>query len=188
MAGLMQQAAAGAPKGKPFTPPDAAKIVQPQMKDAVDRIVAAGMKLMFSPVMKDERLQAVQSPDPIPKKLAENVTGLILTLDKQSKGGLPVEAIFPAAVMLLSEAAEVLKAAGQDVSEDDYLDAVRMLFVLLGKKMGGTDEQIMQAARQALPPGAQDDEAQEPGPQDPQEAAIPPQPQPQAAPMPQEGV
>ncbi len=178
MAGLMQQAAAGAPKGKPFTPPDAGKIVQPQMKDAVDRIVAAGMRLMYSPAMKDERLQAVQSPDPIPKKLAENTTGLILTLDKQSRGGLPVEAIFPAAVMLLSEAAEVLKAAGQDVSEEDYLDAVRMLFVLLGKKMGGTDEQIMQAAQQALPQGAQD-EAQEPMPADEQ---------PQAAPMPQEGV
>jgi len=178
MAGLMQQAAAGAPKGRPFTPPDAGKIVQPQMKDAVDRIVAAGMKLMFSPAMKDERLQAVQSPDPIPKKLAENVTGLILTLDKQSKGGLPVEAIFPAAVMLLSEAAEVLKAAGQDVSEDDYLDAVRMLFVLLGKKMGGTDEQIMQAAQQALPQGAQDE------PQEP----MPGGEQPPATPMPQEGV
>lgn len=183
MAGLMQQAAAGAPKGKPFTPPDAGKIVQPQMKDAVDRIVAAGMKLMYSPAMKDERMQAVQSPDPIPKKLAENTTGLILTLDKQSKGGLPVEAIFPAAVMLLSEAAEVLKAAGQDVSEEDYLDAVRMLFVLLGKKMGGTDEQIMQAAQQALPQGAADEPEDPSQPEEPDAAE-----QAQAAPIPQQGV
>lgn len=155
MASLMNAASAGAPNGKPFTPADPAKIVAPQMKDTVDRIVAAGMKIMYSPQMKDEREQAVSGPDPIPKKLCDNVVGLTLTLDQQTKGGIPVEALFPAAMLLLTEAAQLLTQAGQDVSDEDYKDAARMIFVLMGKKLGGTDEQIMAAAQQAMPGGGE---------------------------------
>ncbi len=168
---LMQKAAAGAPRGKSFTPPDIGKAVPPAMKDAVDRVFAAGFKIMYSPEMQDEREQAVQSPDPIPKKLAENVTGLMLTLDQQAKGGIPVEALFPAAMMLLSEAAEILTKAGQDVGEEDYLDAARMLFVLIGRKLGGSDEEIMGAAQQAMPEGGGEEEGEE---MPPDEGGMPP--------------
>ena len=153
MPSLMDKASAGAPAGKPFQPADISKAVPPQAKDAVDRVVAAGMKIMYSPEMKDERMQAVQSPDPIPKKLSDNILGLMLTLDQQTKGGIPVEALFPAAMMLMTEAAQILTHAGQAVSDEDYKDAARMLFVGIGKKLGGTDQQIMDAAKQALPGG-----------------------------------
>ena len=162
MAGLMDKAAASAPPAQRFNKPDVSGAVPPEMKDAVDRVVAAGMKVMYSPEMQQERQQAVQSQDPMPKKLAENVTGLMLTLDQRTKGGIPVQALFPAAMMLLSEAAELLTEAGQTVSDEDYKEAARMLFVLIGKKLGGTDEQIMQAAQQALPAGGEAP-AEEPG-------------------------
>ena len=169
--GLMQQAEAGQPKGPAFTPPDVAKSVAPQMKDAVDRIVAAGFKIMYAPDMKDELMAAVQSQEPTPKKLAENVAGLVVTLNQKTRGGLPVEAIFPAAVMLLTEAAGVLTAAGQDVSDDEYKDAVRMLFVMLGQKLGGTPEQITAAAATALPQGDPEEQGEPPqAPGEPDEA------------------
>ena len=63
----------------------AAGEVDAQIDTQLDRIVAAGMRIMYSPEMADERDQAVQSQEPVAKKLADNVTGLLLTLDQQAK-------------------------------------------------------------------------------------------------------
>ena len=77
-----------APDWRPFTPPEHV--------DAVERIQAAGMKLMYSEGMRDQLRQAVESDAPMHQKLAENTAGLLLTLDKQSQGGIPLPAMFPA--------------------------------------------------------------------------------------------
>ena len=159
---LAQRASASVPAGKPsatpegdqgpsgsFKPPNTAQFVPPEMKDTVDRIVAAGMKMAYSPQMADERQQFLQGQEPIGQRMAQTVAGLLLTLDQQAKGGLPVGAIFPAGVDLLGDAAEMLSKAGQPVSQEDFNDAARQLFVIVGQKLGGTPDQIMQAAGQA---------------------------------------
>lgn len=138
-----------------FKKPDVAQFVPPEIKDAVDRISAAGMKIMYSEQMKDDRDQAINSPEPVPKKLSDNVVGLLLTMDQQAKGGLPPAALFPAAVMLLAEAGDLLVAAGQPVSQDDFNTAAMMAFAEMGKRMGGSPDQIMQAAGAGLPPEEQ---------------------------------
>ena len=61
--------------------------------------------------------------------------------------GLPVAAIFPAELELLVEAAGVAKAAGQNVSQQDYNDAAMMMAVLPAQKMGAKDEEIMGEAQ-----------------------------------------
>lgn len=167
---LMQRARERAPA---FKKPDIAAFTPPDQKDAVQRVVAAGMRLMFSPEMREELQAEVQRDAPPAQKMAESVTGLMLTLDGQSKGGIPLGAMFPAAMELLGEAAEVLSAAGQQVQQNDYNEAAQRMFVLMGKKLGATDEQLMQGAEQAIGGGEP-----EPGPQAP--------PQPGAAPQPQE--
>lgn len=204
---LMQAAKASAATKRnvpSFKRPNIAALVPPAMKDTVDRVVAAGMKLMYSPQMKQEVQQAIQSDKPVPQKLAESVTGLLLVLDQQASGGgqaptppgappaaaaptgqptppapgmpagagqpptgappqpeaptgevggIPPEALFPAGMELLSEASAVLAAAGQDVTIEDYNDAALMMFAQIGQKLGGTPDQIMQAAQQAIPGG-----------------------------------
>lgn len=157
---LAQRAAAGAPpaptpegdagpSGASFQRPNVDQFVPPEMKDAVQRIVAAGMKLAYSPQMAEERKQFIEGQEPAPERMAMNVAGLLLTLDQRAKGGLPVGALFPAGMELMSDAAEMLTKAGQPVSQEDYNDGARRLFVVLGQKMGGSPEQIMQAAEQA---------------------------------------
>lgn len=131
-----------------FKKPDISGFIPPEARDAVDRVVAAGVKLMYAPDMRQELQAEIQRDVPPAQKMAEAVTGLVLTLDKQSKGGIPVAAIFPAAMELMGEAAEVLGAAGQPVTQEDYNEAARQMFVLLGRKMGATDEQLMQGAEQ----------------------------------------
>lgn len=146
MASLMQEAG----KRAGFKRPDVRQFTPPNARDTVDRVVAAGLKIMTAPAMREDVQKALDSKDPMPKKLAENVTGLLLTLDQQSQGGIPMEAIFPAAMELLGEAAEVAQAAGQTVTQEDYNDAARTMFVLIAQKLGGTPEQIMGAAEQAV--------------------------------------
>jgi len=155
---LMQQAA----EGEAFQRPDLSQIVPEGMEDVVARVSAAGQKLMYSPDMRDELQAAVQSEDPIPKKLAENVTGLMLTLDSQTKGGIPEEAIFPAAVDLLAEAAEALTQAGQTVTQEDFREAMRMTYVLIGKKLQIPDDQLVAGAEQAAGGGQVGEEAEPP--------------------------
>lgn len=153
--------------GGDFQMPDWRAFTPPEQMDAVERILAAGVKTMYAPAMRDELKQAVQSDAPMPQKLAENTAGLLLTLDKQSKGGIPIPALFPAAMALLGEAAEVVKAAGQDVGQEDFNDAALLLYALLGKKLGASDEQLMQSATQMAGQGGQAPQAA------PQPAAAP---------------
>lgn len=134
------------PAAQGFKKPDLAQFTPPDAKDAVERVVAAGVKMMFAPSMRDELQQAVASQDPTSKALAENVAGLLLLVDQKAGGKVPVAAIFPAGLELLAEAAEAMSAAGRQVSQADYNEAAQMLFVILSRKMGASDDDIMQAA------------------------------------------
>lgn len=138
--------------GEPFKRPDISRLIPPEQRDAVDRIVAAAQKLMYSPDMKEELMAEIHRDTPVPQKMAEAVVGLLLTMDKQSKGGLPSAAIPAAGQELLGEAAEVLIAAGQPVTMDDYVNASQLMFVLLAKKMKIPDEQIAAVGKAGAPP------------------------------------
>lgn len=159
-----------------FERPDIEEFIPEEAKDAVARVVAAGIKLMTSPQMRDDVQQEIERDAPMPQKLAEATTGLMLTLDKQSQGGIPMAALFPSAMELLGEAAEVMTAAGQSVTQADYNEAAQMMFVMIGKRVGATEEQMMGAAEQALGQGgAQEGAEPSPGGEDePPEQEEPP--------------
>lgn len=179
MASLMERAQqeAGQPQdaGAAFQRPDISKVVSPEMRDVVDRVVAAGMRVMTSPEMRDDVSKAIQSQDPVPKKLAENVVGLLLMLDQKTPGGIPAAALFPVALELLGEAAEILTTAGQQVTQDNYNEAAMMMYGIIGQKLGAKPEELMGAAQQAMQGGAPVEEAgaasaaaMQPAPQPPQ--------------------
>lgn len=139
--------------GGTFKKPDISQFVPPEVKDAVDRVAAAGMRMMYAPEMRQELQQAIASKDPMPKTLATNVVGLLLTLDQKAPGGIPQAALFPAGMELLGEACDVMTAAGRDVSQTDYNDAALMMYAMIGKKLGGSNEDLMGAAAQSLQGG-----------------------------------
>ena len=156
LADTAAQAAGPADDAGTFEKKDISSAIPPEQKDAVDRIVAAGMKIMYSPAMRDDLKTALASKDPTPKVLAENVLGLMLTMDqKAGKSGLPPPALLPAAVELLGDAADLMVKGGRPVGQDDYTTAIQMLFVMMSKKMGMNDAQIMDTANKALPPDQQ---------------------------------
>lgn len=156
--------------GGEFQRHDIAAKVPPEMKDAFERTVAAGMKVMYSPEMRQDVMAEVQREAPVVQKLAESTTGLLLMLDSKSKGGIPEQVIYLAGMELLGEAAEVLVKAGQPVTQEDYNDALNAMFVLIDQKRGVDPKSTMQSATQAVgqtgqPEGEQPEQA-EPEPED----------------------
>jgi len=144
MAGMLKGEAGKAPA---FKRPDISKSVPPEQQDAVARIVAAGLKMMYSPAMKDEILAVVKSQEPVPKKMAESIVGMLLMMDQRKP--LPIDALPWAAVELLGEAAEILQAAKQPVSGDDFKTACTMAVWLIARKMGATDDEIVSGLEKA---------------------------------------
>ena len=173
---MQEQGQEAAPTQAGFTPPDWKQFTPPELVDTVERIVAAGAKLMYSPDMRDELKAGANADMPADKKLAENAAGLLLVLDQKAKGGLPVEALFPAALGLMGECVAVMQAAGQPVTQEDYNDAALNLFAIIGKKLGGSDEDIMAAGQKmGLSDGGEGGGPAEQQLQDPQaQAAMPP--------------
>ena len=145
-----------APESGGFKRPDVKPLIPANLRDPVDRIVAAGMRHLYSPQMREQVMQAIQSDQPVPQKLGGNVAGLILTLDNQAQGGLPVDAMFPAGVELAGEAADVMAKAGQPVSQEDFNTSLLVLMAILGKKLGANDEQIAQAMQGGGQPSPQE--------------------------------
>lgn len=138
-----------------FQKPDVASLpivqqLSEQDRDAFQRIVAAGMKMMYAPETRQQLMEGIRSKDPVPKKLAENITGLLLILFQKSQGVPPPSALFPAAIELMGEAAAILVKAGQTVTQENFHDASLLLFTMIGKKLGASDKQLMQGAEQAL--------------------------------------
>lgn len=164
---LMDRARQAAPqKQQPekFARPDTEQLIPKGQEDAYARIVAAGVKIMYSPGMRPELQHEIQRDVPVAQKMADAVAGLMLTMDKQAKGGLPVEAIMPAGLELLSEAADVLIAAGQPVTMDDWHDAAKFFYVTVARKFGAKDEEIMAASQKLVAEqGAQPGGEMEPG-------------------------
>lgn len=147
--------------GGTFKAADISKAIPPQYADAVQRIVAAGMKIMYSPASRQDLMAAVKSPDPLPKVLAENITGLMLTLDKHAGGsGLPPPAVMPAAYELLADAGALMVKAGRNVSQQDFTSAVQLMYVMISKKQGMNNDQIMDTAAKAVPGGGSTSDAQ----------------------------
>jgi hypothetical protein len=139
---------AGAPPaGGGFQRPDISSAIPPEQQDAVARIVAAGMKVMYAPEMREQILEVVQSQEPVSKKLAESVVGLLLVMDQ--KKPLPIEALPWAAVELLGEAAEILQAAKQPVSDEDFKAASTGAVWLIARKMGASDDEVINGLDQA---------------------------------------
>ena len=105
----------------------------PAKSHALDRIIIAGMRIMFSAQTHQMMLQELQAPGAISDKLAQGITKLILLMLKESNGTMPPDLFIPAGTILLAKAAEFLNQSGTPVSEDDFRQAIVKLTALIKK-------------------------------------------------------
>jgi hypothetical protein len=98
--------------------------LNPQQKQQLQRVVAAGMKVMFDQQSHQLMLDALQQPGPMPDKIGKGIAGLMGMLLNESKNSIPPELIVPAGLVLLAHAVDFLNQAGTPVSDEDFGGAV----------------------------------------------------------------
>jgi len=132
---------APAPGGDDPMSPDAimaAMHLSDEQRDPLMRIVAAGKKILYSKQTHPMMVEAMQGEGPTEKKLADGIIGLIGLLWGESKGSLPPQLIIPAAMVLMADAADFMRQAGEEVTPEQFGMANELLIDGL-LKQGGVD-------------------------------------------------
>ena len=104
----------GRPDGDELTTKAVTKNIQmpPELQEAYERVVIAGMKVMFSKESHRAMLQEIQKPGRMDERLGKGIAGLMLMLFKESNETMPPAVIIPAGVNLLMEAVDFLRKSG----------------------------------------------------------------------------
>lgn len=115
----------------------------PHLQNAFERVVAAGMHLMFDKKTNAMFLQGLDKK-PISELLGTGAVGVTGNLIEQSNGTIPGEVIIPAGVYLITEMADFYKKAGLvEITNQDVGEAVQIFIFMIIQKMGGDPEQML---------------------------------------------
>jgi hypothetical protein len=121
----------------------------PELQEAYERVVIAGMKVMFSKESHDFMLRQLQQGGTLGEKLGKGVAGLLLVLFKQSNETIPPQVIIPAGVELVAQAADFLKEAGMEKpTNDDIGQGIEIMINTILQKFGVSPDQMQQMLNQ----------------------------------------
>jgi hypothetical protein len=133
MAIIGAQASAGKAGINVLNPKDAQKKIAaklpPQLQEAYQRVVLAGMKMMFSPQTHQQMMQHLEQGQGTPaQNLGQGMAGLIMIMYQKSNGTMPPQVMIPAATYLLSEAVDFLdKTKAMNLSAADVSNAMEIM-------------------------------------------------------------
>lgn len=111
----------------------------PKLQNAYDRVVLAGMKIMFSEKTNQVVMKQMQGQGPVSERLGMGIAGLMATLYKESNKTIPPAVIIPAGVYLLAQAADFLKKTQIENIDDKAIGDAMQIFVEITIKMFGGD-------------------------------------------------
>ena len=121
----------------------------PDLQNAYDRVVTAGMKVMFSKESHQVMLQEIQRPGPLDQRLGKGIAGLMLMLFKESNGSIPPSVIIPAGVKLLMEAVEFLRDSGlEKPTNADIGNGMEIMISTILEKFGVPPDKMAQMLNQ----------------------------------------
>jgi hypothetical protein len=131
-----------------------AKIQVPaELRKAYEQIILAGMKLMFDEKTHQAAMEALRGDGPIEQRLAKGVSDLMALLWQQSNQTLPPQLIIPAAVELLSEAADFLSEGGgeETLTVEQTGEAMRLMIGMILERFGVNKESVQSYAQGQAP-------------------------------------
>lgn len=121
-------------------------------RDAFERIVAAGMKVIYNQSTFQTLVQNLrQSKDPV-GDTAKGMVGVLQIMARKARGTIPAPALLQAGMALLLDALDFLEQAGMlkvdakvlDQATEDYMNALLPTVGLSGDKMNSILSQIKQ--------------------------------------------
>jgi hypothetical protein len=123
-----------------------------QDKSAMDRVVAAGMKVMFSQQTHKYMTEILDKPGELGDKLALGIIDLMQLLFVQSKGAIPPQVIIPAATILFLRAGEFVEKTEGGMNDDVVIESLKLISAgvvrRLQKLSQGKDEGATQQDQQ----------------------------------------
>lgn len=115
----------------------------PELQTAYEKVVIAGMKIMFDKASHRIMLKELQQPGKPGEKLGKGIAGLMMMMFKESNKTMPPAVIIPAGMQLLMEAAEFAKKSGlMPVTNQDIGEGVDVMLNLLIKAFGVDPQKI----------------------------------------------
>lgn len=151
MATGMLQGEMARPDGEELTTERVSENIQvpPELQEAYERVVIAGMKVMFSEQTHRILLKELQREAPIAERLAYSASGAVLILFAESNQTMPPQVVIPAAVELLMQAVDFVRKSGfAKVTNKDVGDAMELTITTILEKFGGTPDKIEQMLNQ----------------------------------------
>lgn len=120
--------------------------VPPELQEAYNKVVIAGMKVMFDPATHQMAMKAIEGDGPIGDRVGKGIAGLIATLFKKSNNTIPPQVIVPATVALTMQACDFMKKTGQQISDKDVGDAVNTAVRTVLTMFGVDPDKMIQLA------------------------------------------
>jgi len=114
----------------------------PKMKNAFERVVLAGKKILYSKETQQMVDEFLQGDLPVANKLGEGVANIVVMIDNKANGAVPKDVLIPAATVLLFDAADFLKRTGETVTSEDIGKAYELMFYGIFSAYGAQPEQV----------------------------------------------
>ena len=115
--------------------------VPPQMREAYDKVVAAGLKFMFDDSTHKYMREQIEAEGEIDDKLAQGIVGLMKMLMTKSKGAFPQQLVVPAGIELIMHAADYAAQTGVAEVTPELMGTAIQKFVFALAQEAGLDEQ-----------------------------------------------
>lgn len=161
--GMIQQNMAR-PEGKELTLDSVKKSIKmpPELQEAYERVVIAGMKVMFSKETHRIMLKELQKQGPVGDRLGKGIAGLMLLLFKESNNTMPPQVIIPAGMELMMQAVDFMRETKTtEVTNQDIGQGVQVMIATIAEKFGvdparleqminGFDNTAVDATRQQM--------------------------------------
>lgn len=128
--------------------------IPPQLQKAYEKIVLAGMKVMFDPKTHEMALKELDREGPIEDRVANGVTGLMLLLWQESNQTMPPQLVVPAATALYMQAADFMKKSGEPMTNEQLSAGLIKTISNLLQKFGVDTQKIQQLFSGGADPAA----------------------------------
>lgn len=139
------------PEGEELTQENVSKNIKmpPELQEAYDKTVIAGMKVMFSKETHRIMLKELQRQGPLGDRLGKGIAGLMLLLFNESNKTMPPAVIIPAGIELLMQAVDFLRKTGlEKVTNEDIGNGMEQMITIIAQKFGASPEKLQQALSQ----------------------------------------
>ncbi len=124
----------------------------PELRNAYERVVAAGMKVLFSKQTHKYMLDQLQAPGSNAEKLGQGIAKVMVFLFNESNGTMPQEVIVPAAMLLVMKAADFINESGKGkITDEEIGQAMEILVDALFEGFGADRSELDAAMAQEMP-------------------------------------